>query len=269
MGLACFYVAMLFPVWFYVQTALQRKFDGDMVNVLRWTAVLMPVFFAILPALMLWYFKLEMKPTLALGKAAPRYWLSGLLLGLSMWVVGHEIFVIQEYILPIPEALIQQQAPMEALMKNQPLWWLLLVVAVVPAVVEEMCFRGMLLNSLRANSRRYIGLLVTAAAFAMFHFLVYRLALTFVLGLFLAYLCWQSRSIWPGVLAHFMNNGFAVLRAQYPNVVEWIGIDPASESKHLPIHVIVIAAVLVVAAIWISRKPMDEPQSHRGTETSQ
>ncbi|HCD33832.1 MAG TPA: hypothetical protein DER01_15585, partial [Phycisphaerales bacterium] len=263
MGLACFYVAMLFPVWFYVQTALQRKFDGDMVNVLRWTAVLMPVFFAILPALMLWYFKLEMKPTLALGKAAPRYWLSGLLLGLSMWVVGHEIFVIQEYILPIPEALIQQQAPMEALMKNQPLWWLLLVVAVVPAVVEEMCFRGMLLNSLRANSRRYIGLLVTAAAFAMFHFLVYRLALTFVLGLFLAYLCWQSRSIWPGVLAHFMNNGFAVLRAQYPNVVEWIGIDPASESKHLPIHVIVIAAVLVVAAIWISRKPMDEPQSHR------
>ncbi|MAX27396.1 MAG: hypothetical protein CMJ19_23105 [Phycisphaeraceae bacterium] len=257
-GLACLYVAILFPVWFYVQNLLQRHFAHDFVNVLRYTAVLMPVFFAILPALMLWYFKRELKPTLALEKAPPRYWLSGLLLGLTMWVIGAEVIAFQEYVLPIPEALIKQQAPMEALMKEQPLWWLLLVMAVVPAVVEEMCFRGMLLSSLRTNGKRWLALLVTAAAFSMFHFLVYRLAITFVLGLFLAYLCWQSRSIWPGVLAHFMNNGFAVIRAQYPDFIKLLGIDPSSESNHMPIHVVVIAIVMIAAAIWISRKPRPE-----------
>lgn len=252
-GLACLYVAVLFPVWFYVQNVLQRHFGHDYVNVLRYTAILMPVFFAILPALMLWYFKCQLKPTLALGRAESRFWVSGLLLGLSIWAIGAEIIALQEYVLPIPKALIEQQAPMETLMKEQPIWWLMLVVAVVPAVVEEMCFRGMLLSSLRDNGKRWIGLLVTAAAFSMFHFLVYRLAITFVLGLMLAYLCWQSRSIWPGVLAHMMNNGFAVIRTQYPGVVKLMGIDPTSESNHLPIHVIVIAVLLVIAAIWISR----------------
>lgn len=264
-GLACLYVAVLFPVWFYVQNLLQKHFQGDMVNVLRWTAMLMPVFFAILPAAMLWYFKRELKPSLGLRAASPKYWLSGLLMGLSIWAIGAEVVALQEYVLPIPKALIEQQAPLEALMKHQPLWWLLLVVGLVPAVVEEMCFRGLLLGSMRTTGKRWLGLLVTAAAFALFHFLVYRMAITFVLGLLLAYLSWQSRSVFPGMIAHFMNNAFAVIRTQYPQVVKVIGIDPTSESNHLPIHVLVIAVLLVIAAIWISRKQTDEPQSG-GTE---
>ncbi|MBL4701452.1 MAG: ABC transporter permease, partial [Phycisphaeraceae bacterium] len=83
MGLACLYVAMLFPAWFYIQNMLQRQLIGDMVSVLSWIAVLMPVFFAILPAVMLWYFKCQLKPSLGLERATPRYWISGLLLGLS------------------------------------------------------------------------------------------------------------------------------------------------------------------------------------------
>jgi ABC-2 type transport system permease protein/sodium transport system permease protein len=267
-GLACLYVAILFPTWFYVQTLLQKHFSEDFVNVLRYTAVLMPVFFAILPAAMLWYFKRELKPSLGLQAASPRYWISGLLMGLSIWAIGAEVVALQEYVLPIPKALIEQQAPMEALMRNQPLWWLLLVIGLVPAVVEEMCFRGLLLGSLRTNGKRWLAMLATAAAFALFHFLVYRMAITFVLGLFLAYLSWQSRSIWPGMIAHFMNNAFAVVRSQYPQVVEWIGVDAKSESNHLPVHVIIIAVLLVALAIWISRKPMAEPQSHRDTEIS-
>lgn len=253
-GLACLYVAVLFPTWFYVQNLLQRHFAGDMVNVLRYTAVMMPVFFALLPALILWYFRLQIKPSLSLMPAASRYWVGGLLLGLSMWAIGAEVIALQEYVLPIPKALLEQQAPIEALMCEQPIWWLLLVVALIPALTEEMCFRGFLLGSLRGG-KRWVALVVTAAAFAMFHFLVYRMAITFVLGGFLAYLSWQSRSIWPGVLAHFFNNAFAVIRAQYPNSVKWMGIDPGSQSNHLPMHVIVIAVLLVILSVWISRKP--------------
>lgn len=263
-GMACLYVAMLFPTWFYVQNMLQQHFTGDMISILRWVAVAMPVFFALLPVLMIWYFKCAIKPSFGFQNTSGKYWLSGFLLGLCMWAIGAEVIAFQEYVLPIPEALIKQQAPLEALLKTQPIWWLLLVIAVVPAFVEEMLFRGMLLGSLRSSGKRYLGLFITAAAFALFHFLVYRMAITFVMGLFLAYLCWQSRSIWPGVLAHFMNNAFSVIRSQHGEVIhEWLGINAESESNHLPIHIIAIAVLLLVGAWWLSRKPHPEKSSNR------
>ena len=69
----------------------------------------------------------------------------------------------------------------------------------------------------------------------------------------LAYLCWQSRSIWPGVIMHAIHNTVGVLSVVHPEIFEAIGIsssDTDQSGDHLPILVIAIAAGLIVIG-WL------------------
>ena len=87
---------------------------------------------------------------------------------------------------------------------------LLLVAGVVP-FVEELFFRGMLYPLLRRHVGALVAILLNAAIFAIFHVIPLLLPGLFVVGLFLAYIRERSSSIWPCVLLHALQNGFALL----------------------------------------------------------
>ncbi len=258
-ALASLYVACLFPAWFYLQNIMQKQADGQMVHILKLTAIAMPLAFVLIPGVLLWYWKINIPKTLALSLPSPRYWFAAVLIGSSMWVVGAEVFAFQEMFLPIPQALIDSQAPLEKTLAEQPLWLILLFIAVIPAVTEELLFRGFLLSSLRQNCRPWVAMILVAGIFALFHFLVYRFAITFILGMALVWLCWQSRSIWPAVLAHFLNNALAVIRSRTPQVNEMLNID--MEATHLPATVILGGLAILALGLWLARKPASGAQA--------
>ena len=84
----------------------------------------------------------------------------------------------------------------------------MLVVLVAP-LVEEVIFRGVLLSGLSARMGPVPAIVVSACIFAAVHFDPWRAVPLGFLGAVLGYLAWQSRSIWPAVLAHALVNGFA------------------------------------------------------------
>jgi membrane protease YdiL (CAAX protease family) len=92
----------------------------------------------------------------------------------------------------------------------------LLVMAFVPAVVEEVFFRGGFQNMMhRSTGNFWVAIIVTSLLFSAIHFSFYgfltRAALSIVLGLLYAY----TRNLWMPILAHFINNAIGVGEVYY------------------------------------------------------
>jgi membrane protease YdiL (CAAX protease family) len=86
------------------------------------------------------------------------------------------------------------------------------VIAILPAIGEELAFRGVLQRIFFGWSRnRHVAIMVTAAIFSLMHFQFYGFVPRFLMGVAMGYMLDWSGSIWVPVLAHFFNNGTSVL----------------------------------------------------------
>ena len=81
--------------------------------------------------------------------------------------------------------------------------------SVVPAVVEELVYRGAVLQPLRAMGDRF-AVVVSAAVFAMGCRSVVSVPGTFFVGLFLGYVAIKSGSIYTCMILHGLNSAFAI-----------------------------------------------------------
>lgn len=80
-------------------------------------------------------------------------------------------------------------------------------VAVGAPVVEELAFRGMVFASLaRRGVLPWVNVLVTAGAFALFHFEPKRILVLLVIGGVLSVLRWRTRALGASIVAHAVNN---------------------------------------------------------------
>jgi membrane protease YdiL (CAAX protease family) len=125
----------------------------------------------------------------------------------------------------------------------------LVAVAVMPALFEELAFRGALQPLFaKWSGSIHVGIWVSAALFSAVHFQFFGFIPRMLLGAGFGYLVVASGSIWPAILGHFVNNATAVTAAWYFGP-EWIqeGMNPSEGSWELSDWgtTIVFAAVLV------------------------
>jgi hypothetical protein len=92
----------------------------------------------------------------------------------------------------------------------------LLVIAIVPAIGEELLFRGYLQQSFsKWLSNPHVAIIVTAVLFSAIHLHFQAFFPRLILGVLLGYLFYWSGSLWLPILAHFTNNAQAVI-ISYP-----------------------------------------------------
>jgi membrane protease YdiL (CAAX protease family) len=89
--------------------------------------------------------------------------------------------------------------------------WVVLLICVQPAVVEELAFRGIIHTSLREVMKPFDAILVTAVAFSIIHWVLAMLVPLFLLGMYLGWLRHRSESLWPAMVGHFCHNLLVVL----------------------------------------------------------
>ena len=87
----------------------------------------------------------------------------------------------------------------------------LLVMAAIPALGEELFFRGILQTVLGEKLNRHLAVWITAFIFSAIHLQFYGFLPRFLLGAALGYLFLFSGSIWASIVAHFINNALAVV----------------------------------------------------------
>jgi len=170
------------------------------------------IFFIAGPAVLaVRWFYLDPRTVLPWSPIRPRHLAAALLGTLALNHLLTRYGAWQERIMPTPpvvralfDELLRTRGPIDFVA-------LLVVVAVVPAVSEELLFRGFLQSGL-AQWLHPPMLCVTASAlvFGLFHFDPWRLAGVAGLGFFLAYLRQVTGSLVPSMLAHAANNVVSV-----------------------------------------------------------
>lgn len=87
----------------------------------------------------------------------------------------------------------------------------LLVIAVMPAVGEELICRGVLQNIFSEKWNKNVAVWIVAIIFSLIHFQMYGFLPRMVLGAVLGYLLVWSGSLWLPILVHFINNATIVM----------------------------------------------------------
>ena len=82
-------------------------------------------------------------------------------------------------------------------------------VAVLPALIEEFAFRGVILNIFRKYSDG-LAVLVSGVTFGLMHGNFAQIPFALVVGLVLGYIAVKTNSLLPGIIIHFMNNALSV-----------------------------------------------------------
>ncbi|MCG8700943.1 MAG: CPBP family intramembrane metalloprotease [Bacteroidales bacterium] len=88
----------------------------------------------------------------------------------------------------------------------------ILLIGVLPALGEELLFRGIMQRTLSEFFKNHhIGILVTSVGFAAMHLQFYTFIPLFIFGVYFGYLFYWTKTIWVPILAHFVNNTTAVI----------------------------------------------------------
>lgn len=109
--------------------------------------------------------------------------------------------------------------------------FIVIVVAVVPSICEEVFFRGYVQKSFEFRIKPVWAALITAIFFALYHFNPYGLIALLALGFFFGYSAYISRSIFIPLLLHFLNNFIAVMTYFILGEEEFIQADVSDPSQ--------------------------------------
>ena len=99
-------------------------------------------------------------------------------------------------------------------MSGAPFWLTFLAVALVPAVCEELAFRGFLLSGFARSRRTWLAVLMSALAFGIIHIVPQQVFAATLAGLVLGAVAVKGGSLWPCILFHLLFNGQQVVLSQ-------------------------------------------------------
>jgi len=128
-----------------------------------------------------------------------------------------------------------------------------LVIALLPAIGEELVFRGMLQPELfRASGNHHMAIWVSAIIFSAFHMQFFGFVPRVLLGALFGYLYVWSDNLLIPMIAHFVNNGFSVLM-MYLYQTNIISMDMESPEA-APWHVVIISTLVFAALLYYFKK---------------
>ncbi|WP_316785969.1 CPBP family intramembrane glutamic endopeptidase [Pedobacter frigiditerrae] len=126
----------------------------------------------------------------------------------------------------------------------------LFVVGLVPAICEELIFRGGLQRTfLRLIKNPHVAIWLSAIIFSTIHFQFFGFFPRLFLGAMFGYIYFWTKNIWYTIFAHFLNNAYAVTLMWYFQRNN-LPMDKADETN-IAWYGYLISAILTIALFWI------------------
>jgi sodium transport system permease protein len=145
---------------------------------------------------------------------------------------------------PRPE--VQQFSQiLQAKLNSTPVGLAVILVALLPAVCEELTFRGFILSGFRHTGHKWRAIVLTSLFFAVTHPIMQQQVNAFFLGLILGYLAIQTGSIWPPIIYHFVHNATAYLSSRFA-ILERV----ASDDLYAGLSLFVGTMCSVILVFW-------------------
>ena len=130
---------------------------------------------------------------------------------------------------------------------NTVLWQQVLLIGLMPAITEELLFRGFIFSAFLKNISPAMAIIISSAMFAAMHLSLLKFVPTFLLGVVFAYTVYKTKSLYSSMLLHFINNTFSVIvQSLIPNV----DIPQAYILPGVNVQIIVVLLVMIVLIIF-------------------
>ncbi|MEQ8187405.1 MAG: ABC transporter permease subunit/CPBP intramembrane protease [Candidatus Eremiobacterota bacterium] len=206
----------------------------------------------------LYFWKYDIKEILRIRGFSIGTILIAILLGLSGMVVTMQISALQNVFFPFPSAEKVLGPLLDVLKAKNGLADFLIkfsMIALLPALCEETLFRGVLQSTLEKHLKnRLHAIIYTAVIFGMFHMSPYRFIPTMIIGLYLGYLAQRSKSIFPGMLVHAINNGLVYIVIYFmpendPGT-KWL----MEEGSFLPFYIFVPGMMVFIMCLYFLKR---------------
>ena len=246
---------------------LMEMNNVQFLHVMQW---LQTVFVMILPALFWYWWRTKKNPVKEFGFSRINKRL--LILTFCFMVVSVpalEFITVVNYNMPVPETVRPFLDEMKAqnfettsqLMDLDGIGgWieLILLVCAGTAVAEETMFRGALYKCFEHTTigRHWVACFV-GLIFSLVHFDPSGFFPRWILGSFFCYLVIWSGSIWPSILAHALNNLFALI--EFKNATGHNPLEPAE--MRFSWYLVLLSFVLSVVIIWLLQQKTTSFQS--------
>lgn len=133
------------------------------------------------------------------------------------------------------------------------------MIALLPAVAEELLFRGILARLLkRWTGSIHWAVLISSLVFAAIHLQFYGFLPRFLLGAGLAYLYFLTGNLWVPILAHFVNNLLSVI-TEYLYKNELLSVKAENAGYYSNTYIIVLSlCISIVLVLTIRRVILNE-----------
>lgn len=167
---------------------------------------------------------------------------------------------------PHSESVNELAGGLTAIMDGAPsLAMLILVLAVVPAIFEELTYRGFVLSGFRSMARPAVAVVLTSVLFAAAHGVIQQSLIAFVIGLVVGVIAIRSGSIVACIVFHAVHNGLAVVLSRWDRCgvegLDWLvtrSSDGGHELAFLPASAAAVTGLAMLA--WMLRPALNVPR---------
>ena len=240
------FVAMVAVLYFAGGILLFASFGEPGIAMAEWMLLFIPAL------LFVGWGGFDPTTTLSIRRPRARALAGAAVLGAGAIPLGWLLGWLQSYVLPVPPDLVESLDRLVTANSPGRLAWLVFLLAVTPAVCEEIVFRGVLLGGTRSLTP-FRAIVLNGVVFGLFHVsfeTVVRFLPTAYLGIVIAYAVQRTGSLFVGMLMHFMNNATIVLVASIPIAREIIA-DPEAPP---PAGLVLLAGMLFAGGLRLLRE---------------
>ena len=132
------------------------------------------------------------------------------LLGVTLHPLYVALAKFISYTYPISEQAAAAMKPFADQIASAPWVSVVLLMALVPAICEELAFRGFIFGGLVRGNGRLRAIVITALMFGISHGVLQQSIAATIMGLLLGWVALRTGSVLPGILIHFTNNALSV-----------------------------------------------------------
>ena len=214
LGAALFIAAFLLVLRFFGLFALNSAFPAPQT----WEAFTLSTLITLvgliaIPAVLAAMFLTRSpRETMLLKKAPGLSIVAAFLLALCVHPVLHVLQHWVTFVFPAgPDVALLEEQMQQTFAQAPGMWAIVLLIALAPAVCEELAFRGFILSGLRRMGHKWGAIVLSAALFGIAHGLLQQSVMATLTGIVLGYIAVQTGSLWPCIVYHFTNNASVLL----------------------------------------------------------
>jgi sodium transport system permease protein len=187
-------------------------------------------------------------------------------LAMALHPVATALLLVVKKIYPMPDGTVLSEE-LKTLFADAEMWQVVLLLAVLPAICEELAFRGFILSGLRHLGSKWGAIVISSIFFGITHLMLQQSVTAAILGMVIGYMAVQTGSLLPCMVYHVVHNAlmFVMMQLADDGDLTWLLGEGKIEDLDYPLWFTAIGAVIAIAIMrWLHGLPVElSPEESR------